>query len=197
MSSAAGITYFKRCRMEVRLVEIPLAQVPPGFVWMAWSRDLLDVHARVLYHSFHREIDATVFPSLGDILGCHVLMTEICCKRSFIPEATWLLAAPDGTPCGTVQGLQVNGRGAIQNVGVLPEFRGQGVGSALILQALHGFRRHGLALGTLEATDRNDRAIRLYRRLGFTRTRILYRPVPDSGCEVGEFDNPRDWSDFE
>jgi ribosomal protein S18 acetylase RimI-like enzyme len=197
MNAVARITYFKRYRMELRLADIPPLEMPRGFRWIPWNRDLIDTHAHVLYDSFHQEIDAKVFPSLGDLLGCHVLMQEICRKPFFVPEATWLLAAPDGTPCASIQGLQERCRGAIQNVGVLPEYRGRGVGSALILQALHGFRRLGLAIGSLEVTDRNEGAIRLYRRHGFRKTRTLYRAVAAEGSEIRETDDPRDWQDYD
>ncbi len=70
--------------------------------------------------------------------------------------------------------------GAIQNVGVAPPWRGRGIGEALVLQALHGFRRAGLARGLLEVTAQNEIAQRLYRRLGFRRTRTLYKAVPET-----------------
>lgn len=178
MDTVAQVAYFKRFRMEVRLADVPDVETPAGFTWQAWRPDLLDTHALVLYDSFHREIDACVFPSFTDLLGCHVLMGEICRKASFLPEGTWLLVAPDGTPCGSVQSLQQRGKGAIQNVGVRPGYRGRGVGSALVLKALHGFRRLGLAVGALEATAKNDGAVRLYRRLGFRKARVLYKAVP-------------------
>ncbi len=187
MDPVARITYYKRFRMEVRLAEVGPLQTPTGFTWLAWRPDLIDTHARVLYDSFHQEIDAAVFPSLGDLLGCHVLMQEVCRKRAFLPEATWLLAAPDGTPCGSIQALQQHGKGAIQNVGVLPGFRGRGVGGALVLKALHGFRQLGLGIGSLEATASNDGAVRLYRRLGFLKTRVLYKAIPRDGSETHDW----------
>jgi ribosomal protein S18 acetylase RimI-like enzyme len=194
MNPVAPISYFKRFRMEVRLADLPPLETPRGFQWMAWDRGLLDVHAQVLYESFHKEIDAIVFPSLGDFLGCQMLMQEIARKTFFIPQATWLLASEDGTPCGSIQGLQERGRGAIQNVGVLPVYRGRGLGSALILKALHGFRQLGLGIGSLEATADNERAIRLYRRLGFQKSRIVYKAVTAPGLEAREMEDPRYWS---
>jgi ribosomal protein S18 acetylase RimI-like enzyme len=53
------------------------------------------------------------------------------------------------------------------------------VGEALVLQALYGFRRAGLGRAQLEVTARNEGAQRLYRRLGFRRTKTLYKAVPD------------------
>jgi RimJ/RimL family protein N-acetyltransferase len=173
------VRYFKRYRMEVDLQALPAPQLPAGFCWVAWGQDLLDLHAEALYESFHQEIDATIFPSLGNRQGCQTLMAEISRKSVFVPTATWLLAGPDG-PCGSVQGLsERNGTGAIQNLGITPGQRGQGLGAALLLQALHGFRWAGMHRAMLEVTAQNDPAIRLYRRLGFRRIKTLYKAVPD------------------
>jgi ribosomal protein S18 acetylase RimI-like enzyme len=173
------ISYFKRYKMEIDLDVLPPAELPEGFAWIAWSRDLLETHAEVLFESFHLGIDTLVFSSLGDRLGCQVLMTEISRKAGFVPQATWLLMGPGG-PCGTVQGLSERGGvGAIQNLGVTPAWRGQGLGAALLLQALHGFRRAGLYRGLLEVTAQNDTAVRLYRRLGFRRCKTLYKAVTE------------------
>ena len=70
--------------------------------------------------------------------------------------------------------------GAIQNLGVLPAHRGLGLGAALLLQALHGFRRAGLGRAFLEVTAQNDAAIRLYRRLGFRCRKTIYKAVDAS-----------------
>lgn len=190
-------SYFKRFCMEVRLDGIPPLELPTGMQWIGWHPTLIDVHARVLYDSFHREIDAIVFPSLSDLHGCQVLMQEIARKRYFLPGSTWLLADAGGQPCGSIQGIQDRGRGAIQNVGVLPEYRGRGVGRALILRALHGFQQLGLGLGMLEATAENERAVRLYRRLGFRKARVIYKPVPVPGGLESLTEQPHDWLGFD
>jgi ribosomal protein S18 acetylase RimI-like enzyme len=179
MATVTSISYFKRHKMEVALRELPPPRLPEGFHFAAWSCEWLDVHAELLFGSFQQEIDAQVFPSLGDRQGSICLMIEMSRKRGFLPEATWLLMGPVG-PCGTVQGIRErSGLGSIQNLGILPGWRGRGLGEALLLQALHGFRRVGLQRAQLEVTAQNDTAIRLYRRLGFRRSKTLYKAVPD------------------
>lgn len=177
------MAYFKRFRMEIDLGECPaLPLVPAHFAWLAWQKDLLEPHADVLFRSFDGEIDAVVFPSFGDRIGCTCLIREISQKPGFLPGATWLLTDADG-PCGTVQGVcERSGVGAIQNLGVVPLYRGQGLGSALLLQALLGFRRAGLRRAFLEVTAQNDAAVRLYHRLGFRRRKTLYKAVAQPAC---------------
>ena len=172
------VTYFKRYRMELELRDIPpTPPLPAGFDWIAWRGDLLEAHAEIKFQCFRDELDAWVFPSLGNRLGCGELMRNIAARAAFVPEATWLLAGPLGA-CGTVQGLRDKSFGAVQNLGVAPEHRGRGLGKLLLLKALHGFRRAGLRRAYLEVTARNEAAVALYRNLGFRATRTLYRAVP-------------------
>jgi ribosomal protein S18 acetylase RimI-like enzyme len=173
-----AISYFKRFRMEIALAGLPpVPELPPGYSWAPWSEALVDAHAEVLHASFRHEIDATVFPSLGDPVGCRCLMFEIARKAGFLPEATWLLTC-DAGPVGSVQGVRDrSGLGAIQNLGVAPAHRGRGLGEALLLRSLLGFRASGLETGLLEVTARNDPAVRLYRRVGFRCRKTLYKAV--------------------
>jgi ribosomal protein S18 acetylase RimI-like enzyme len=178
LADQCKIIYFKRFKMEIDLQGIPpVPPLPEGYRWVAWEESLLDAHAAMMFSSFHDEIDAIVFPSLGDRRGSSVLMSEIRRKHGFLAEATWLLAT-DGGYCGCVQGLRDSaGLGAIQNLGVVHEQRGRGLGSALLLQALHGFGHAGLRRAWLEVTARNEGALRLYHRLGFRRRKTLYKAV--------------------
>src|SRR5262245_12647029 len=176
------ITYFKRFRMEIDLnALLPVPPLPEGFAWVAWHDSLVEAHAAVKFRSFEDEIDAGVFPSLSNYNGCFYLMSEIRRKRGFLPQATWLVKAPQDY-CGTVQGVVERSRmGSIQNLGVTRPFRGQGLGTALLLRALHGFYRAGLGRAFLEVTAQNDGAVRLYRRLGFRCRKTLYKSVDAAG----------------
>lgn len=193
-----GLTYFKRYRMEIDLGSRPLTPPlpPPGYRLIAWQPSLLPIHADVKYRSFRYEIDANVFSCLGDRGGCQSLMGEIARKENFLPSATWLAAWDAGTGgtatagrpedggsaaageleyCGTMQGLRDQQLGSIQNIGITPEHRGRGVGAALIGRSLLGFQEAGLSRVYLEVTAQNDGAIRLYERLGFRKTRTVYK----------------------
>lgn len=172
------LAYFKRYRMELDpRVPLPDAELPAGFRWVAWEHDLIYAHADVKFHSFRGELDARVFPSFTDLAGCQGLMRAIRDRPGFCPAATWLVANPDG-PVGTVQGVRdAAGLGAIQNIGVVPGFRGLGLGRALLARALAGFRAAGAARVYLEVTAQNAAAIRLYRSVGFRSTRTIYKAV--------------------
>jgi GNAT superfamily N-acetyltransferase len=173
-----AITYYKRLRMEIDLDgPIRPVPIPDHFEWVSWEESLLADHAEVKFQSFRDEIDAYVFPCLGDRYGCQRLMREIRRKPGFLPCATWLIAGPEGY-VGTVQGVMDQGPiGAIQNVGVIRPYRGIGLGRALVHRALLGFREVGLRRAYLEVTAENNAAVQLYRTLGFRRARTLYKAV--------------------
>lgn len=203
-----GLTYFKRFRMEIDLTRLDAQEpaLPPGYHFRSWQPELLPAHAEAKYHSFRAEIDANVFPCLGDSDGCLRLMREISHKDGFLAEATWLAVYQPQPPvelelndswgrqfarreaqggagsvpeyCGTIQGIRDrSGFGAIQNLGIVPEHRGRGVGAGLMLKALQGFREVGLRRAFLEVTAQNEGAIKLYRRMGFCKARTVYKAV--------------------
>jgi hypothetical protein len=177
------LTYFKRYRMEIELHHLGrlATHVPEGYMLLPWSKSLLDLHAEVKYRSFRNEIDANVFPCLGDLAGCRRLMREITRKGGFLARATWL-AVTDSRDvrtreyCGTIQGVcDQAGVGAVQNLGIVPDFRDRGLGSSLLLRALQGFRESGVDRVYLEVTAENEGAIRLYERLGFRTVRTVFK----------------------
>jgi len=178
------LTYFKRFRMEYDLSALlPTPSEPEGYRLIPWDESLIEEHAESKYQSFRFEIDANVFPCLGEREGCLRLMQEISRRPGFLAEATWLLAwqgdassAPEY--CGTVQGIRDRGNlGSIQNLGVTPSHRGRNLGTCLLLNALHGFRAAGLKRGYLEVTAQNTGAVRLYERLGFRTVKTVYKAV--------------------
>jgi ribosomal protein S18 acetylase RimI-like enzyme len=173
-----AITYYKRFRMEIDLDRAITAVIlPRPFLWIPWEDSLLEQHAEVKFRSFMGEVDAYVFPCLGDRYGCRRLMNEIRRKSGFLPEATWMIACQEGF-VGTVQGVKDHGSiGAIQNVGVIPSYRGLGLGRALVRRALSGFYQAGLHRAYLEVTAENAAAVRLYRDVGFKRAKTLYKAV--------------------
>jgi ribosomal protein S18 acetylase RimI-like enzyme len=176
----APLTYFKRYRMELELSSsLPRPVLPDGFAWVAWNDSHIDTHAAVLFDCFRDELDARIFRSFTSLTGCRELIRAIRARDGFLPGSTWLVATGDG-PVGTIQGIAESGRwGAIQTVGMVPECRGMGLGEALLIKALAGFRAAGLARVYLEVTARNETAIRLYRKHGFRCTRTLYKGVEE------------------
>ncbi len=159
--------------------------VPAGYELVPFTGKLLREHAVAKYQSFQSELDVNVFPCLGKQDGCMRLMREIASRETFVPEATWLLRHCDDQgrthPVGTIQGLRVEGWGAIQNLGIADGHRGKGLGTVLLMKAAAGFWNVGIKRIHLEVTTENTAAIRLYQRLGFHRVQVVYKAAEVAG----------------
>jgi len=72
----------------------------------------------------------------------------------------------------------------INNVAVLPQLRGHGIGTNLLQHVFMEARRLGAKRATLEVRASNQAALRLYERLGFyvagTRKHYYSKPVEDA-----------------
>lgn len=186
------VATYRRYQMELEVRRKALAEpdLPPGYQWQCWLPGRCLVHARVKYESFVNDLDGRVFPCLGDRAGCRRLMFDISQHSGFLPGATWLVAVAGHTsedaaiPCGGVQGILVSRHcGNIQNVGVIPEHRRRGLGRALVLKAMQGFRAAGARRVSLEVTAENEQAVALYLDLGFQVVRTWQRFVDDTTAD--------------
>jgi mycothiol synthase len=168
-------TYVQRLRMEAPLRRVQPPVPPSGIVLRPWDPELIDAHAEVKWLAFRDTVDAAIFPNLGRLDGCIQLMRSIVDHDGFVPEATWLARGPDGF-CGCIQGVRSARRtGMIQNLGVVPECQGRGMGKALLAAALQGFRDAGLSMAQLEVSARNAPAVRLYQAAGFVARKSFFR----------------------
>ncbi len=162
-------------------VDQPPPLLAEGVRLLPWSSSVLREHASVKFESFRNEIDANVFPCLARKDGCFQLMKDLAKRKDFVAEATWLAVHQPSSserwlPIGTIQGLRIDKfAGAIQNLGIIPDFRGIGLGSALLWQSLSGFAKLGCRQVSLEVTVQNSAAIRLYERLGFQRVETVFK----------------------
>lgn len=177
------IRYVKRLEMRFDYdgAELPEPTLPSGYFWAPWSATQTATHARLIYTAFHRDLDARVFPTFRSYDACERLMRAVASKKDFVPKATWLIGRRAGPSdqidyCATIQGM-TKGDGAcggILNVAVIPGARRRGLGRALVLKALAGFRDVGCVRASLEATAENVGAVRLYASLGFVVSRVSY-----------------------
>lgn len=180
-----ALTYFKRYRMEIDLAgrDLSCPPVPREYRFLPWNDSLLEAHSQAKYVSFRDEMDANVFPCLGELAGCRRLMSEISSKEGFLPGATWLVVRRSpgierSEYCGTIQGIRDRtGMGAVQNLGIAPGHRNRGLGTGLMYRAFQGFFRAGLTRVHLEVTADNEGAIRLYRGLGFACVKTVFKAV--------------------
>ena len=182
-SHAMSVVYFKRFRMEYDLAGplFPEPEMPPDYSLLAWDDRLLEAHAETKYRSFKWEMDANVFPCLGERDGCRRLMTEIVRRTGFVPEATWLLQhwrrrTSGGPSCAARSRASPTPASARSRTSASPQpTAASGLGSVLLWHSLAGFKRAGIDRVYLEVSADNTGACRLYERLGFRRTKVVYK----------------------
>ncbi len=190
--------HYKRLRLQLDLRK-PLdnVQLAEGYHFIPWQPLIQERHAQVQWRAFREDLDGRLFNCLSNLAGCRRLLHETVNHSRFSGESTWLVQfqpEPEwpAVDCAMVQGLTQSGlTGAIQNLGVVPEHRSFGLGRSILLQALHGFRRSGMRRVTLEVTAENLQAVRLYLKLGFNVSRVLYRTAEAGTIVKGSERPPR------
>ena len=184
-----NINTFTRYRMRIALDswKCPLIQLPIGFEMVPWSTNLIQKHSEAIYRSFKDSIDAKYFVTFTQQSRCEDFMRYLVHNSGFLPSATWLLREKTGSGAarllhlpgsyklaGTIQGLiNQDFVGAIQNVGILPEYRGRGLSKLLLYYCLWGYQQAGLKAAQLEVTQTNEVAINLYKKIGFQVTEVI------------------------
>ena len=101
--------------------------------------------------------------------------------RLAIPGSHNLVAERDGQPLGMVSGVPtpVEGTAELISMWVHPDARGQGVGDALVGAVVRWARQAGAGRLRLAVAERNEAALRLYRRHRFVATGELGDLMPD------------------
>lgn len=83
--------------------------------------------------------------------------------------------------CGMYTSFEV---GAINNVGVLPEYRRNGIAAKLLSELVSYSKKNGISTITLEVRSSNTNAIALYKKQGFslvgTRKNYYKKPTEDA-----------------
>ena len=83
------------------------------------------------------------------------------------PLALWIVAEDAGKVLGYVGSQTVMDETDMMNVAVRPDYRNQGIATALIVGLVGALQKRGSHCLTLEVRASNENAIRLYRGLEF------------------------------
>lgn len=123
------------------------------------------------------EVDARAFPRFWqlDRSGFDEAMTAT-------PQARFGVAT-DGRVIGYAIAGRAGSRGYLQRLAVDPTVVGQGIGAALVVDALTWMRARDVRRAVVNTQVANERALRLYLRLGFrlqpAGLAVLTRPLAD------------------
>lgn len=146
------------------------ASLPRGVVLRPLRRDDLPAAAEIVFRSHQGSVDAALNLTYSTPSTCRAFVDTLVVRSGcgrFEPEASRLAEGPWG-PVGVVISSRLAGtNGHVCQVSVAPEAQGHGLGAALMAATLGAFRELGLVTATLSVTTANERAHRLYERLGF------------------------------
>ena len=134
---------------------LPEAPLPPDITLTPWSPALAEAFFAAYTASFR---ERPGFPGWSQEQWVDWATND----HDFRPAASFIARCGD-TPAGFV----VCDEGWIAQIGVCPEWRGRGLGAALIAAALRVFHAAGLEDVSLDVNVNNPSAAQLYTRLGF------------------------------
>jgi len=141
---------------------VPLAVLPEGFV----VRPLAGLSEVAAYTELHR----AAFGSENMTTAWRARTLE---RPEYIPDLDLVIVAPGGRLAafcvGWLDRRGPDGRvlGQVEPLGVLPDFQGQGLGRAVLLEGLRRMQAHGATLLTVETDTYRDAAFSLYQSAGF------------------------------
>ena len=98
-------------------------------------------------------------------------LNSICSELSN-PLSLWLVALDGDRVVGYVGSQTVLDGADMMNLAVLPQYRKQGIGEALVTHLVQCLREKGAICLALEVRQSNEPAIRLYKKLGFAQVGV-------------------------
>lgn len=134
---------------------LPDVQLPPGLQLETWTPGRAGAFYTV-YRAAFRERPG--FPNWSP----RQWITWVAEDDEFYPDLS-LLVSDGGRPVAFI----VCGVGFVIQMGVLPEWRGRGIGTAVLVEALKRFKEIGENQVLLDVNVNNPAAARLYAHIGF------------------------------
>ena len=140
---------------------------PKGIVWKRWTPWRRRKFARTIARTYEGSLDCPAMAGLRtaqDALATHR-------ATGVFWAGAWHLALEGREAVGVVLTSEVEGRGDLVYLGVVPEARRRGIGKALVAQAVRDTARMGLPALAVAVDTENGPAWRLYARAGFKEVR--------------------------
>lgn len=142
---------------------------PADFLkWMPYSPETHRLFSDTVVGTYAGSLDC---PGLSGLRTVEDIMASHRASGEFDPNR-WGVAFFDGKPAGVLLMSRMPGRDILDVVymGLLPNYRGRGIGKAVLYQAVQWARRYHCDWITLAVDSANTPAMRLYQRSGFTET---------------------------
>ena len=156
----------------------PLPPLPPQFEIRPWSEQEYQSAAALITAAYRGHVDSEINDQYRTLTGSLRFLNNIVrfpgCG-AFDPQASFVvLERRTQTLIGLILCSRVRPDvGHITQVCVLPEFRSAGLGEAMLAASTKNLRARGFKFHfiSLTVTEANDRAIALYKRIGYLNRR--------------------------
>lgn len=113
--------------------------------------------------ALHEILAAAYANGFGSVPPFEPWWTDLTADSEFDPALVFIAADNDLRPIGVAQCWT---SGFVKDIAVVSQWRGQGIGEALLHEAFRTFHQRGLAQVDLKVMAGNASALALYRRLG-------------------------------
>jgi len=175
-----GFSRHPRVFMTMDIPEHPatLPAVRPEFEILAWGEQEYQSAAAVITAAYRGHVDAEINDQYRTLSGSLRFLNNIVRFPGcgvFDPQASYLIFQNSTrTLIGLILCSQVRPDvGHITQVCLLPEYRSAGLGEALLAATTKNLRSRNFRSISLTVTEANTRAIALYKRIGFTTSRVF------------------------
>lgn len=174
ISNDPGLEIYPRLFMLTSLdhaaLEAPY-DAPAGVRFERWSMRWIDEAAALIASVYRGHIDSEINDQYRSIEGARRFMQNIVQYPGcgvFQPDSSWIVFAPSGEAVALLLATRLSSAsGHIAQICVEPDWQGSGTGREMMRRTLAGLCRAGMREASLTVTERNTRAIAMYRRFQF------------------------------
>ena len=175
-----GFSRHPRVFMSFEMARHPQTAPPlaPEFEICPWSEEQYQTAAALITAAYRGHVDSEINDQYRTLTGSLRFLNNIVrfpgCG-TFDPQASFVVfQRRTRTLIGLILCSQVRSDvGHITQVCVLPEYRSAGLGVALLAATTRSLRDRGFHAISLTVTQANDRAIALYKRIGYESLRVF------------------------
>lgn len=175
-----GFSRHPRVFMNFEMARHPQtgSALPPEFEIRPWSEDQYQASAALITAAYRGHVDSEINDQYRTLTGSLRFLNNIVrfpgCG-TFDPHGSFVVfLRKTRTLIGLILCSQVRSDvGHITQVCVLPDYRSAGLGVALLAATTHSLRERKFHAISLTVTQANDRAIKLYERIGFDSVRVF------------------------
>lgn len=152
--------------------------MPPEFDIRPWSEQEYQPAAAVITAAYRGHVDADINDQYRSLAGSLRFLNNIVrfpgCGTFDVQGSFLVVHRQNRSLAGLILCSQVRPDvGHVTQVCILPEYRSAGLGVALLAATTRSLRERAFRSISLTVTQANDRAIALYKRIGFESNRIF------------------------